>query len=344
MQILKAFLLDNTALTVVQRDGWFYAVRPGLPGGGSIAFRADMDALPIAESLSLPYASKHDGISHKCGHDGHCAALCGLALELDDAPPHPTVYLLFQPAEEIGQGALRCRTLLRECGIDEIYAFHNLGGFPQGSVVYRRGLTQPASEGLRIRMQGKSAHAAEPENGCSPAQALASLTLYAQTYARTQTDEDLLFCTVTGLTVGNGDFGISPGEGELCLTLRSASEARMKQLEQDLLSYAQTLADQSGLNMSYRVCDAFPETRNHEACLDRILCAAESLSLQTVSMPSLWRASEDFGHYLRDCPGAMIYIGNGKQYAPLHTAAYDFNDAILETAVDLLAAIVREYP
>ncbi len=344
MRILTDFLRENTALTVVQRDGWFYAVKLGLPGAGAVAFRADMDALPITESLPLPYTSKHDGVSHKCGHDGHCAALCGLALELDDAPPQPTVYLLFQPAEETGQGALLCRTLLRECGIDEIYAFHNLGGFPQGSVVYRRGLTQPASEGLRIRMQGKPAHAAEPENGRSPAGALASLTLFAQTYSRTQTDDDLLLCTVTGLTVGNGDFGISPGEGELCLTLRGASEVRMKRLEQDLLSRAKALADQSGLNMSCSVCDAFPETRNDDACLDRVLRAAESLSLQTLAMPSLWRASEDFGHYLRDCPGAMVYIGSGEQYAPLHTAAYDFNDAILETAIDLFATIVREHP
>ena len=83
--ILQAFLAENTSLSLVEREGWFYAVKSkdsafaGLP---PIAFRADMDALPIPETIDLPYASVNEGISHKCGHDGHCAALCGLALEL----------------------------------------------------------------------------------------------------------------------------------------------------------------------------------------------------------------------------------------------------------------------
>ena len=87
---------------------------------------------------------------HKCGHDGHCAALCGLALELDAKETDSDIYLIFQPGEETGSGALFCRELIREEGITRIFAFHNLGGYPEGSVVYRRGLTQPASEGLRI--------------------------------------------------------------------------------------------------------------------------------------------------------------------------------------------------
>ena len=342
MRVLTDFLRTHTALNVVQREGWFYAVKPGVPGKKTIALRADMDALPIAESLSLPYASRQDGVSHKCGHDGHCAALCGVALELDDTPPQATVCLLFQPAEETGRGASICRTLLQERGISEIYAFHNLGGFPQGSVVYRRGLTQPASEGLRIRMTGKTAHAAAPESGRSPVAALAALALAAQAYTQTR-DDDLLLCTVAGLTLGSGDFGISPGEGEICLTLRSNSEVRLKQLERDLLSRAEALAGESGVGMEYAVCDAFPQTRNHSACLDRVLRAADSLALQTIEMPSMWRASEDFGHYLHVCPGAMFYIGTGEAYAPLHTAAYDFNDAILGNAVDLFTAVIRDF-
>ena len=84
------------------------------------------------------------------------AALCGLALELDRQQTDQTLYLIFQPAEEIGAGAVRCKELIREKQIGEIYAFHNLSGYPENSLVYRRGLTQPASEGLTICFQGKA--------------------------------------------------------------------------------------------------------------------------------------------------------------------------------------------
>ena len=122
-----------------------------------------MDALPIPETIDLPYGSQNEGVSHKCGHDGHCAALCGLALALDQMETTRDVYLIFQPGEEIGAGALVCRDLITEKGISEIYAFHNLGGYPEGSLVYREGLTQPASEGLRICLTGKTSHASAPE-------------------------------------------------------------------------------------------------------------------------------------------------------------------------------------
>ena len=195
MKILQTFLRENTSLEIHIRDGWFYALKKGLascPSTGSNAglnrtepiafradFRADMDALPIPESIKLPYESQNEGISHKCGHDGHCAVLCGLALELDSRETDRDVYLIFQPGEEIGAGARQCAELIREKGITEIYAMHNLGGYPEGSLVYRRGLTQPASEGLRICLTGKTSHASAPEKGNNPAGAVASIVQYA---------------------------------------------------------------------------------------------------------------------------------------------------------------------
>ena len=79
METLMEFLRKNTDFRVVEMPGWFYAVKEGAPGGKRIAFRADMDALPIQETRPLPYASCRKGVFHACGHDGHCAALAGLA-------------------------------------------------------------------------------------------------------------------------------------------------------------------------------------------------------------------------------------------------------------------------
>ena len=106
---LRSFLRNNTGFKVIDRGSWFYALKEGKGSGRKIAFRADMDALPIAEDDTLSYHSRNAGVSHKCGHDGHCAALCGLALELDKIETAADICLIFQPGEEIGEGAVFCR-------------------------------------------------------------------------------------------------------------------------------------------------------------------------------------------------------------------------------------------
>ena len=343
---IKRFLTDSTHFLIVDRGDWFYAFKEGRNPGQKIAFRADMDALPIAEDGALPiaeddtlsYRSRNAGVSHKCGHDGHCAALCGLALELDAKETDSDIYLIFQPGEETGSGALFCRELIREEGITEIFAFHNLGGFPEGSVVYRRGLTQPASEGLRILFEGKASHASAPEEGMNPSGVIARVILRAEELARDQSD-GMLLCTITGVSLGTGDFGISPGDGEICMTLRAEKEDRMKYLERQIISYAEEEAKRFGLRISHSIHDYFPETRNDERCLETAIRTASDLGMNVIPMEDMWRASEDFGWYLKECPGAIIYVGNGEDYPPLHTVGYDFNDRILENAVDLFTAL-----
>ena len=341
LSLLKRFLRTHTTLTLADREGWFYAVREGTdPAAGAVAFRADMDALPMEEGIPLPHASRNPGCSHKCGHDGHCAALCGLALELEDRPPKRTVYLIFQPAEEVGGGGARCAPLLREKGVSEVYAFHNLSGYPEGQLLYRRGLTQPASEGLTVRLTGRPAHASAPEEGRSPAEAAARLVLLARALTE-EPHRGMVLCTVTGVRVGEGDFGIAPGEGEVRLTLRAEEEAELRTLEKRLRRGAETLAEEHGLTVSFAVSDRFPETRNDDACLDRVLSAAERLGIPAAPMGELWRASEDFGHYTKQCPGAMFYLGNGTDYPPLHTVGYDCNDRILPAAADLFLVLAE---
>ncbi len=338
---LMRFLKEHTGLEIVDKEKWFYAVKRGQEHGARIAFRADMDALPIEEAPGPAYSSCRKGISHACGHDGHCAVLCGLALELDRINTRKTVYLIFQPGEETGEGAAICKEIIREEGIGEIYAFHNLPGYQEGAVVCRKGLTQPASEGLKITMTGKASHASAPEEGNNPAPALARTVLFASERTGRPCDE-MKLCTVTGIRLGNGDFGISPGSGEICFTLRAEREAEMEKLEREIISYAALQAKEAGLIIRTSLHDRFPETRNHDGCLSRVRKAAAGLHLTVIPMPELWRASEDFGHYLKECEGAMFYIGSGEEWPALHTVNFDFNDRIIETGVDLFCALARE--
>ena len=115
---LMEFLRENTKLFIEDRGHYFYAYANGKNEElEPIAFRADMDALPMEEKAGLPYGSKNPGVCHKCGHDGHCAALCGLALEADRLGTDRPVYFIFQHGEEIGGGGEECAGLIREKGI-----------------------------------------------------------------------------------------------------------------------------------------------------------------------------------------------------------------------------------
>ena len=295
-RILKTFLRENTSFEILDRDGWFCAVRRGNREKGAVGFRADMDALPMDETLDLPYGSAVPGVAHKCGHDGHCAALCGLAMELDARNPEREVFLVFQPAEEIGAGGRICAGECAELGIREIYAFHNLSGYPEGALVFRRGLTQPASEGLTIRFSGKPSHASAPEEGKNPAEAIADTVLHARGLME-RGWKGMVLCTVTGMTAGTGDFWISAGSGSLMLTLRAEREAEMRELEADLLRFAAERAGRDGIRTESRVSDYFPETRNREEALDKVLACAsragipavESTASALISAPSARR-------------------------------------------------------
>ncbi len=340
-QRLIGFLEEHTNAVITDCGTWFYALLCSDKEGPAAAFRCEMDALPIEENDFLPYSSRNKGVSHKCGHDGHMAALCGLALRLSEAPADRPVYLFFQPAEETGAGGKECAERLKELDVQEVYAFHNLEGFPQGSVVYRRGLAQPASEGIKLLFHGKQSHASKPEEGRNPAAAIARTVLFAEEYVSSHAHKGMLLCTPVGISAGRGDFGISMGDGELSFTVRGEFEDEMKALEEAILGFAEKEANSCGLDFSYEIHDYFPETRNDSSLVDRIVRTAETLGIPSIEMTQLWRASEDFGYYTKAVPGAIFYIGSGETHAPLHTVEYDFPDDIIPVAMKMFYELAK---
>ena len=334
---LMNFIEANTRFAVVDCGNWFYAAKY-VESTDAIAFRADMDAIPIDEGLNIPHASQNPGISHKCGHDGHCAALCGLALELDVVNVNRSVYLVFQHAEETGQGGQECAGFLRERNISEIYAYHNWSGYPEGSVVIRPGLCQCASQGLTVKFTGKSSHASEPEKGINPSFAVGRLItgireLYADYEGRK------VLCTIINVKVGSKNFGISPGDGEVSMTLRAERERDMQSFDADVRRLAEKLAVDFRVGVSFETQDYFPETVSDSHCVVKVKNAASCLGLKVIEMEEAIRASEDFGWYVKQVPGAIFYVGNGEDYPAIHTTGYDFNDKILPCAVDMFREI-----
>ncbi|MCI8453265.1 MAG: amidohydrolase [Lachnospiraceae bacterium] len=339
-QRLMEFIKDNTALSVVDCGLWFYAYYPcGQEDAERIAFRADFDALPMEEGLALPYGSKNKGVSHKCGHDGHSAALAGLAMEIDRRGAKRDVYFIFQHAEEIGAGGAACAALLIEKGISRVYAFHNISGYPQGSIVLKEGVAQCTSKGFTVRMTGSPAHASQPKDGKNPAAALARLVLFTEAKASKKEYAGFVLNTVVQVDVGSRNFGIAASDGSVSMTMRADYEADLRRLETAIRAEALRLAGEEGLTVSFSEQDFFPETVNDPGAVAAVRKAAARCGFPVVSMECSFRASEDFGYYLKVCPGAIFYIGNGEAYPPIHTKEYDFNDAVLETAAELFAAL-----
>ena len=369
-RMLMDFISENTSLELCDMGSWFYAAYrtgkdPG-PGCRRIAFRADMDALPIDEGNELPYASCNRGVSHKCGHDGHSASLAAFALAVDRLGCDNDVFFLFQHSEENGEGAAECARLIDIEAIDEIYGFHNMPGFPRGAVMVHDGVAACASKGLVLRFKGKNSHASQPENGVPAAYALAELISALDGFvkaaageSRAPSDEPavrgvafgekgMVMCTVVGADVGSREqgggeaaFGTSAGFARLMLTVRAEDEANMDALEGLILTSARALAAREGLGFDMEYRDPFPETRNTASCAEKVRMAAESCGFVIAPWNEPFRSSEDFGYYTKKTNGALFYIGCGEAHAPLHTPDYDFEDALILTAAKMFLALAR---
>lgn len=340
-QRLLSFLKDNTKLELHDKGKYFYAVKRSqhseVPG---IAFRADFDALPIDESnCTFEHISKNPGVSHKCGHDGHAATLAGLALELDEMIVPRDVYLLFQPAEEIGDGAKYCTPLLTNHNISEIYAYHNFSGYPFGSVVCAIGSAHCSSEGVSIFFDGKESHASQPEDGINPSLAISHVVQVLEQWNRKE-HEGLAFGTVIQIDVGKKAFGTSAGFGVIRITVRAQYEKELMDLRNTLQNEAEAVALRDGLGVRFEYEDYFPETKNDEDAVEKVWQAARNLGYKTIRMDEPLRGSEDFGYLTKLVPGAIFFVGNGVDYAPLHTEWYDYPDRTLPLTVDLFRELL----
>ncbi|MBU1700439.1 MAG: amidohydrolase [Candidatus Eisenbacteria bacterium] len=312
--------------------------------GPTVLLRCELDALPIPEQASIPYSSQNPGVSHKCGHDGHMAAMVGLANRLGAASPAcGRVILLFQPAEETGEGAhlVLDDPVLKKLQPDWVFAFHNLPGYDLGKVIIRPGTFAYGSRGLAITLTGATAHAAEPEAGRSPALAMAQIIegLSALSGAQTGPGEPAL-ATVIHARLGVEAFGTTPGEGVVMVTLRGALEEDIDRLERTCRDLALRIAKAEGLDIDIEKREPFPATVNDSEAVQIVRNAALAAGLEVIELPHPFRWSEDFGHFTKLHRGALFGLGAGPDHPSLHHPDYDFPDKILGPAVAVLGGIV----
>lgn len=313
--------------------------------GPSIMLRAELDALPLKETISLPWASEFENCAHKCGHDGHMAILAGVALRLKERPPASgSVTLLFQPAEETGYGAAALLDDSRFQALKPhwIFALHNLPGHEVWSILTRDGAFAAGSAGVRIKLQGATSHAAYPEQGNSPDLAMAEIVTQLAGLNDTRAGS-LALVTVVHARLGEKTFGISPGEAEILATIRSDNDLVLNKLKNTASDLGKAAAQRHNLTATIEFCEEFPVTMNHPEAVAVIKQTAAELDLDMESPEeSPFRWSEDFGLLTSWVKrGAMFGLGAGVNHPVLHGPDYDFNDDLILPGVTIMDRICR---
>jgi len=343
ISFVKPFRPDEI-ISGIAGTGVAFVYRAKKPGP-RVLVRCELDALPIPETNAFKYRSIYQSKSHKCGHDGHMAIIAGLAAVIsEDRPVRGEVVLLFQPAEETGEGAASVISdrAFKKIKPDFVFSAHNLPGFETNAIIIRSGLFSAASKGLVIELEGKTSHASEPEKGVSPANTMARIIQYVSDLPESGGYRDFVLSTVVFARLGEVALGTSPGYAEIISTLRAYREDDMGLLSGRAVEAADRLAEEAGINVSKSWIQEFPATENNGECVELVTETAFEMSLGVVSPEEPFRWSEDFGHFTRLCPGAIFGIGSGERHPALHNPDYDFPEEIIPTGVEMFHRVIRK--
>ncbi|UJP66018.1 amidohydrolase [Mongoliitalea daihaiensis] len=327
--------------TALGKTGLAY-VFEGPQLGPTSLFRCELDGLPIQENNpNISHSSKISGTSHVCGHDGHMAIITGLGMHLSaNKPSKGRVVLLFQPAEETGEGAeaVIADPRFAEVYPDYAFALHNLPGYELHQIVLKEGAFAAASVGISIHLKGWNSHSAHPEAGKSPAKAMAELVLGLEKLPASI--EDFSLVTVIHAKLGEVAFGTTPGEAVVMATLRGFTNEVRDLLVEQARRLAEELAAQSGLGLEITLTESFAATHNDPEATAIGIKAAHELALDILEAKQPFRWSEDFGLFSSHTKTLLFGLGSGLQQPQLHEPTFDFPDEIIETGISMFKKII----
>ncbi|MBY5529351.1 amidohydrolase [Rhizobium leguminosarum] len=312
----------------------------------SIGLRADMDALPIKEANTFGHASQNPGVMHACGHDGHTAALLGVASALaNDDDWSGTINLVFQPAEENGKGAkaMIADGLFERFPMEKLFAWHNWPGLPVGQVAVHTRPSMAAGGDWRVELKGLAGHAASPHLTRDPINAAAHLIVALNNIVSRNVDPlETVALTVSMIHAGTVSNQI-PETATVIGTLRTfdadirkAVIRRMSEVIEGTVAAWGMKADYE-INSTGRVMADTPE----EAALSVAAAQAAGLDVTRDIRPAM--GGDDFAFLVEGKLGAYVLIGNGPvaEDGKLHNERYEFNDEVLGPAISWLTAVAK---
>jgi amidohydrolase len=311
--------------------------------GPHVAFRAELDGLPIKEESTIPYKSEMEGKSHTCGHDGHMSILLATFQKLEEENmDRGTASFLFQPAEETGKGA---EQMLHDIALsnfqpDALVALHNIPGEPMGLVLSKPDTFACGSVGFRLHIEGKTAHAAHPEGAVNPL--LFSKSILDEVLCLPGKTKGFSLATPIALHSGLDSFGVSPADATLLVTLRAALSEDLEWLMSEVERMTQAIKEIHGIKAHLNFEEYFPSTPNKHFHSDfEEICSKLNRSFELMEEPFRW--SEDFGHYSKRFKTHMFGLGSGLDRAPLHASTFDFPNELIDSGAEIFVEFYKHY-
>ncbi|MGR3714688.1 MAG: M20 aminoacylase family protein [Shimia sp.] len=340
---LRAFGCDEV-VTGIGRTGVVGIIKGKTNTGNKvIGLRADMDALPMQEQTGLEYASQTDGAMHACGHDGHTAMLLGAAKYLSETRNFDgSVALIFQPAEEGGNGALAMVEdgMMDRFGIQEVYGMHNEPGLAVGEFALRKGPLLAAVDFFTIEIEGKGGHAAMPQQTVDPTLMGTQIhTALQSIVSRNVNPVDRAVVSVTSFQTGSDVFNVIPHTATLKGTVRTFSPDTQDMVEVRMREVANGIAATFGGKATLEYNRITPATINADTQAEFAEDVATVISGGCNEAP-LVMGGEDFSYMLQARPGAFIFVGNGDS-AALHHPEYNFNDEAIPFGSSFLSEVIE---
>ncbi len=352
----QAFILSQLEKMGIEAEkiadtGVVGIIRGGKPGK-TVAFRADMDALPIQEETGLPYASENPGVMHACGHDSHITILLGMAkmMMAHQAEICGNIKLFFQPAEEKNGGARRMieAGCMENPHVDAVFFSHCTTGYPLGQIKARLGSVSAASNGFSVTFRGKGCHGASPHKGIDPIVAACQTVTALQTIrSRRISVAEPAVITVGSIHAGSAS-NIVPDEAVIAGTIRTMNPQTRQQVLEDFKQVVNGMAAAMNVEVDISIKEGYAATVNNDEMVELVRSAgAKVVGKENVrTKPEIAMGAEDFAYFCEAAPGCYYSFGVASDkytYAPGHNPKFVVDPDALPYGAAMYAQIATDF-
>ena len=345
-QMLRDFGLEvreNVGKTGVVGD-----LKGAFPGP-SVAFRADMDALPIRETSDVPYKSRNEGVMHACGHDGHTAMLLAVAevLSREKDTMRGSLRFIFQPSEEKDGGATYMIDDGCLDGIEQIYGAHLWNYIAFGQIGTSPGPVLAATDSLRIAVRGVAGHGAIPQGTVDAIVAGSALVGALQTVVSRNVDPMQSAVVSIGKIAGGDNHNVIASLVEMEGTVRTLSEDIRKTVKERILAIAEGVGKTYGAEIEMGIEKGYPALVNDGRLVEKLIAAAKAVVGEGAGSISPGMGGEDFAYYARKIPGCFFFVGSSPPgfepgELPHHCSHFDIDERALLVGASVFVRLAKD--